>query len=505
MYKLALTILLITGIFTLTLPSRPAAAARGTVDLVMGGEGATPWNIVDIKPGDIGLKTVTLQNTGTADGTVTIWLSDVLNAEGVSPEPETGDPDVPGELGDQLLLGVSTSGLRSNLHLPAPINSFPQSVSSHNYVRINNLGAGESKTLIWEWSLPALTGNEVQGDVVTFTINYLLEEVVPEEGGGDPGPEPAPAPSPGPAGTPTANEPVITTTDGQTATMLISQPENIDTSSVFTVLENKVSLSFEKGTSIVCDNGEILSELEIKETDITLPLPEGLVTLSPLYSIEAFTTSGIMSRVSINPPINLTLDYDTDILPEGDYDIFLAYWDEENEAWVQLEQPEGFIASEGKAAARISHFTLFTVIARAVPKAPEPARFRLSGLSVSPPQMKAGENTVITVNVANVGGLSGEYTLKIDVKDLLQTSRMLRIAPGEERVVRIEVTAPAPGVYEVVIGNQRGYFTVEGTQGTTQPKPIAHQWIYLLAITIPVLMVGFIFLKEKQLKRRNHN
>ena len=39
--------------------------AQDPVDLVLGGEGATPWSIEDIMPCDSGTKTVTLHNAGT--------------------------------------------------------------------------------------------------------------------------------------------------------------------------------------------------------------------------------------------------------------------------------------------------------------------------------------------------------------------------------------------------------------------------------------------------------
>ncbi len=490
--RLVLTILLITGIVALVTASMPVTAAGGIVKLQLGGEGATPWNIINIRPGDLGLKTVILQNTGTIDGTVRIWLTDVINAEGVNPEPETGDTAIPGELGQYLLLKVTASGLTSNLNFPVPINSFPQSANSPSYIQIDSLRAGQSKTLVWEWSLPSPTGNEVQGDVITFTINYLLEEIIPDIGGDSPS---GPAPAPVPAETSYYLELVAPNT--QSKVILVKQ-EKIVTSTVFNALDNKLTLSLDSGTKIVGDNGKPLTRLEITESKETRILPDGFVRLSPVYSLRVYTSDGTHHAASFDPPLRLVLNYDPSRLPEDTSSIFLAYYDEDGEAWVQLQEPEGFIAGDGKAAAQINHFSLIAVLARVAPKAPEPARFRLGELVVNPPQIKAGENTVITVHVANVGGLSGEYTLKIDVKDLLQTSRMIRIAPGEDRVIRIEVTAPSPGIYEVVIGNQRGYFTVEGAPETPMGEPFGSWWIFLVVIATMILLASLLVIRRSR-------
>ncbi|GAI58083.1 unnamed protein product, partial [marine sediment metagenome] len=56
----------------------------------------------------------------------------------------------------------------------AIIDNFPQSVSDPNYIRMSPLDAGEEVTLGWEWELPPETGNDAQGDTLSFTINYHL-------------------------------------------------------------------------------------------------------------------------------------------------------------------------------------------------------------------------------------------------------------------------------------------------------------------------------------------
>ncbi|GAI05200.1 unnamed protein product, partial [marine sediment metagenome] len=141
--KYAARLLLVGVIGLVLLGSLPAAvqAQPDPVDLELGGEGATGWSEANIMPGDIGSFTVTLRNTGSEDGFVIIWVSDIDSGEGTNPESETGDPEPPGELDageldDYLQFNLSSTpfGRLSTelLSLPATIDNFPQSVSDPN-------------------------------------------------------------------------------------------------------------------------------------------------------------------------------------------------------------------------------------------------------------------------------------------------------------------------------------------------------------------------------------
>ncbi len=159
--------------------SVPVAAADPTVKLVLGGTGSIHLVIGNIAPGSGGTNTVTLSNTGFKDGVVTIWISDIVNAEGTNPKSETGDKAEPGELGDYLVFNVSGTNLYADFSMPAKINSLPLSPADTKHLSINPLKAFSTLNLRWEWFLPSDTGNHVQGDLVSFTINYVLEEFPP--------------------------------------------------------------------------------------------------------------------------------------------------------------------------------------------------------------------------------------------------------------------------------------------------------------------------------------
>lgn len=187
--RLGLAVILLVALLApLSLPVQ-ADDSEDFVDLVLGGEGASLWRILYIVPGDSGIKTVTLHNAGNVDGVVTIWISDLTSTEGDNPEPET-DIEGEGELDDYLLFNFSCARLSTNISLPATIRELPQDPSDGRYLRVKPVGKGETVTLEWLWELPKETGNDVMGDCISFTINYVLQKLE-----GPPPPSPSP-PSP---------------------------------------------------------------------------------------------------------------------------------------------------------------------------------------------------------------------------------------------------------------------------------------------------------------------
>jgi len=87
--RLFLIPVVILGLALLSSFSVPVAAAAPTVKLVVGGSGATGWNISGIKPGASGTQPITVMNSGTETGDLTIWVSNIVNTEGTNPKFES--------------------------------------------------------------------------------------------------------------------------------------------------------------------------------------------------------------------------------------------------------------------------------------------------------------------------------------------------------------------------------------------------------------------------------
>jgi hypothetical protein len=163
---------------TICLPLKPLAAATDPVKLVIGGSGSSPWNVENIMPGMSGMQVITVQNSGSVAGNLTIWVSNVVNTEGTPPQFQP-DPGPEGDLGDYLVFSVLSPRISSNIAMPALIGNLPQTAGDSDYIKVHSLASGETVTINWSWSLPADTGNIAQGDSLLFDINYMLEQVAP--------------------------------------------------------------------------------------------------------------------------------------------------------------------------------------------------------------------------------------------------------------------------------------------------------------------------------------
>ena len=167
---------LLTGLALILSMAAPAAAATTPpVQITLGGSGATPWNIGNIAPGQSGTKIITVQNTGLYNGDLTMWISNIVNTEGTPPQFQSHGT---GDLGAYLAFKVTSTRLSSNFTMPAILGAFPANALDTHYLKVYTLRPAELVTLTWQWNLPAGVGNIVQGDGLSFDINYMLEQAV---------------------------------------------------------------------------------------------------------------------------------------------------------------------------------------------------------------------------------------------------------------------------------------------------------------------------------------
>jgi hypothetical protein len=313
----------ITGLTLLGFSPSVAKAGTNPVDLELGGEGATPWNITHIQPADIGSKTVELRNIGSKDGFVTIWISDIVSNEGVNPESETGDTTEPGEFADKLLLNLITDDLSANINLPTIINNLPQSATGREYIEIIPLKVGDTVNLQWEWELPAQTGNEIQGDNIAFTINYLLRECNITDVSG------------------------VVTGEGVFT-------EKVTAKSV----GSKGQVVISEGTIGKTKEGQPLTEIWILETDREPPPPpEDNTIVGIVYNAGPGGTT-------FDRPITITLAYNPADIPQGTDEgtLIIALWDEAVGEWIPIDGCTVNRANK-TISAQVSQFSRYTILA----------------------------------------------------------------------------------------------------------------------------------------------
>jgi hypothetical protein len=427
-----------------------------------------------------------------------------VNNEGENPESETGNTDEPGELGDVLLLTLYSSRLSTNVSLPLNVNSFPQSNTDPGYIKISPIAPSEIIDLTWEWQLPANADNGVQGDSVTFTINYLLTEYPLENGGG--------AVSPAAILTATL---IIVTPEQEIRVAIQSNGAIMEPFSV-TALSRQLVLSLERGTRIITSDGSLPERLEMTVSEEVPPPPQGMAIVSPAYRL-LFYTEKSARPVSFSQPVRLVLHYDAARLPPNTTGLSVAYYSEED-GWVHLEPVSGFIAGEGQVAAVVNHFTIFAVLAQLAPAEPAivpppsqtetppaalkppqlPARFEVSNLEIAPDKMSPGKSVSIRARITNVGELSGERNVTLKINGLFVDSKLVKLAPKQNKNVSFTVIPREVGDYEVEVGGLRTSFTV--TEGETPLYGIdlfANRWlayVVLFGVGIVVMVATLLLI-----------
>ena len=246
-------------------------------------------------------------------------------------------------------------------------------------------------------------------------------------------------------------------------------------------------------SSIVDEDGVFTSSLEFEcpECEATISIPEGTVALTeegePLSSISVTSvqppapppgssTIGINadfepSGATFDPGITLTFEYNPDWLPPGatPENLTIMYYDESGTppGWVELGAEDIEIDPvTNTITVRVTHFTVFSVMART-----NPATFEVSGLKISPTSADVAEKVTISATVANTGDLAGSYEVVLKINGQLASFKNVSVAGGASEEVTFITVQGQAGSYSVSIDGLSATFTV--TAVPTGPVVIA--------------------------------
>ena len=154
--------------------------SAGTLDLEVNDE--NPWttapiSVSNMKPGDKREVTIKLKNVGSIGGYVCMWIKDVINSPGTTPEPEP-TPDR-GELGANIKITIWQDDGDNVLENGEEVYVSGRSLDSLNNTKVvkdKPLSARETTYIGFAWEIPSTVGNEIMGDSVTFTIEFVLSQ-----------------------------------------------------------------------------------------------------------------------------------------------------------------------------------------------------------------------------------------------------------------------------------------------------------------------------------------
>jgi len=260
---------------------------------------------------------------------------------------------------------------------------------------------------------------------------------------------------------------------------------------------DEVTLQLDSGTKVILSDNQRAKRLEVRPAEATPQVPEGLAAVSPVYDFRAYASQEeVPQPVRFEPPIGVNIGYNTEDVPKNTGALFIAYF-QDNLGWIQLAPPEGYIARVGVAAAKITHFTPFAVMASLLPQ-PEPAKFELSNLTIQPILAKPGEEVTISADLANIGGLSGEHTVAVEIEKLLQTSQVVRLAPEETQEISFTVVPETPGSYRVRINDLKGYFVVRTI--LPPPEQVAYWWIIPIIVGVILAVWASLEMRRRELQ-----
>jgi hypothetical protein len=268
-----------------------------------------------------------------------------------------------------------------------------------------------------------------------------------------------------------------------TASLILDTNGIISTTARLKAPSGKASLYIAKGTKLLDAAGQPLSSLSTSAVT-SPPAPPSNRAIMSAYDFGA-------DGATFTPAITLTMSYDPATLSEGasETELYIAYWD--GSQWVALDTTVDTTAHT--LSAEVSHFTTFAILAK-LPPTPE-AYFEISKLNISPSQAATGENIIISAQVANTGGMSGEYQLTMNVEGLPEASQMVELAPGQSQEVSFSLTLDNPGSYQVEIGGLQGSFVVlAGGAGGFQWS----LWLTIVITTTVLAALAFIVIRKRQ-------
>jgi hypothetical protein len=324
-------LIVLVGPLLMIRQSGRAYAASASLDLRLDAPGSVRWDIANIQPGDSAIESVNLHNDGNTTGYILIWLSELIDDEGINPESETGDTANPGELSSYIYINIINDGMTFgrlvgyayvNTDLPARLDTFPD--SNHQALCIANtpLYAGQSLELRWQWALSPRAGNNAQGDTVSFTINYQLTRNPPM-----PNYYPWPGyilapPDTGDTISP-ANEPSLAAREYVSA-------------------DGRCVIYIPKGVKVMTASGEELLDIRIDTTDEGPTPHQSLMPASPAYRIFCYTADNAYQGTGLEPGVEVIIYFEPVTVPEKAEIAIYSYYPDSG--WEKLQRIPGISA-----------------------------------------------------------------------------------------------------------------------------------------------------------------
>ena len=94
----------------------------------------------------------------------------------------------------------------------------------------------------------------------------------------------------------------------------------------------------------------------------------------------------------------------------------------------------------------------------------QPPAFETVSLVVAPSPVLAGEEATVTAQVANTGGLAGNFKSELTMNGEPMASRVIMILPGKTGKLSFTVSPDKPGMYKIQLGDASTTFQVKAVE-----------------------------------------
>ncbi len=189
----------------------------------------------------------------------------------------------------------------------------------------------------------------------------------------------------------------------------------------------------------------IITITDVKQPDAPQP---GMSLVGNVYDFQP-------AGATFSPAIPLTIMYNENELPKDATPdmLCIALWDSASKTY----QPVPFTIDKKKhvLTALISHFSRYTLLAL-----PRPANFVFSNLVITPASVELYDDVDISVDIANAGDLSGNYTAAVILKDAALNPQTIILNGGEKTTLHFKLKTRYEGVNQITVGGLKGSFTV---------------------------------------------
>ncbi len=222
--------------------------------------------------------------------------------------------------------------------------------------------------------------------------------------------------------------------------------------------DGKVELSIPENTTGKNRNGQPIYSLSIKPRAAPSAPPTDSKIVGLVYDIGP-------SGATFEPPINLTFTYNESQIPTGvaEENLGLVTW--EGGEWVELEGST-VDTNSNTITAPVSHFTIFTIVARMAS-----AAFEISAFDISPAVVNPGESVTISATITNTGDLTGSHEVTLMINKGVTTIEEVSLAGHASQQLTFTVVPHNVGSYTVDVNGISGTFIVRETPVKPEEEP----------------------------------